>query len=52
MFSLIQNTSGKGEILEVVFGNGWDYMKPVLVVEKTRVRAMAQRHHPFSANYM
>ncbi|MBD1885588.1 hypothetical protein [Microcoleus vaginatus] len=52
MFSLVQNTSGKGEILEVVFRNGWDYMKPVLVAEKTRSWATTQRHHSFSAHYM
>ncbi|MEG5056659.1 hypothetical protein QUB60_01795 [Microcoleus sp. A2-C5] len=52
MFSLVQNTSRKGEILEVVFRNGWDYMKPMLVAEKTRSRARAQRHHPLWANYM
>ncbi|MEG4812038.1 hypothetical protein QUA82_31620 [Microcoleus sp. F8-D3] len=51
MFSLVQNTSGKGQILEVVFRNGWDYMKPVLVAEKTRSRARTQRHHLFSAHY-
>ncbi len=47
LFSLVQNTSGKGEIIEVVFRNGWDYMKPVLVAEKTRSRVRAQRHHLF-----
>ena len=44
---LVQNTSDKREILEVVFRNAWDYMKPVLVAEKTRSRARTQRHHLF-----
>lgn len=35
MFSLVQNTSRKGEILEVVFRNGWDYMKRLLTGSKT-----------------
>ncbi|WP_333349076.1 hypothetical protein [Microcoleus sp. B3-A4] len=52
LFSLVQNTSGKGEILEVVFRNGWGDMKRVVVAEKTRARARTQRHHPFSAHYM
>ncbi|MEG4282171.1 hypothetical protein QUB68_03505 [Microcoleus sp. A006_D1] len=52
MFSLVQNTSRKGKILEVFFRNGWDYMKPMLIAEKTRSLARAQRHHPLWANYM
>ena len=35
MFSLVQTTSRQGEILEVVFRNGWDYMKSVLTGRKT-----------------
>lgn len=30
MFSLTQNASRQGEILEVVFRNGWDYMRGLL----------------------
>lgn len=30
MFSLVQNSSRQGEIIEVVFRNGWDYMKRLL----------------------
>ena len=35
MFSLVQTTSRQGEILEVVFRNGWDYMKSLLTGRKT-----------------
>ncbi|MDP8934881.1 MAG: AarF/ABC1/UbiB kinase family protein, partial [Cyanobacteriota bacterium] len=35
MFSLVQNNSRKGEILEVVFRNRWDYMKSLLTGRKT-----------------
>lgn len=35
VFSLVQTTSRQGEILEVVFRNGWDYMKSVLTGRKT-----------------
>ncbi|MEG4201340.1 hypothetical protein QUA45_24155 [Microcoleus sp. Pol12A5] len=52
MFSLVKNTSRKGEILEVVFRNAWGYMKRVLVAEKTQAGARTQRHQPFSAHYM
>ncbi|HLO51260.1 MAG TPA: AarF/ABC1/UbiB kinase family protein [Kamptonema sp.] len=33
--SLVQNTSRQGEILEVVFRNGWDYMKRLLTGSQT-----------------
>ncbi|HBK95930.1 MAG TPA: ABC transporter [Microcoleaceae bacterium UBA10368] len=35
VFSLVQTTSRQGEILEVVFRNGWDYMKSLLTGSKT-----------------
>jgi ubiquinone biosynthesis protein len=35
VFSLVQTTSRQGEILEVVFRNGWDYMKSLLTGRKT-----------------
>lgn len=35
--SLVQNSSRQGEILEVVFRNGWDYMKRLLTGSKTDV---------------
>ncbi|MGC1247725.1 MAG: AarF/ABC1/UbiB kinase family protein [Spirulinaceae cyanobacterium] len=35
MFSLTQNTSRQREILEVVFSNGWDYMRGLLTGSKT-----------------
>ena len=35
MFSLVQNTSRKGGILEVAFRIGWDYMKSLLTGRKT-----------------
>ncbi|OCQ92171.1 ABC transporter [Oscillatoriales cyanobacterium USR001] len=36
MFSnLVQNSSRQGEILEVVFRNGWDYMKTLLTGNQT-----------------
>jgi ubiquinone biosynthesis protein len=35
VFSLVQTTSRQGEILEVVFRNGWDYMKSLLTGHKT-----------------
>jgi ubiquinone biosynthesis protein len=34
VFSLVQTTSRQGEILEVVFRNGWDYMKSLLTGRK------------------
>ncbi len=34
MFSLTQNTSRQREILEVVFSNGWDYMRGLLTGSK------------------
>ncbi|MDF0552460.1 AarF/ABC1/UbiB kinase family protein [Kamptonema sp. UHCC 0994] len=35
--SLVQNSSRQGEILEVVFRNGWDYMKRLLSGSKTDI---------------
>ncbi len=35
MFSLTQNTSRQREIIEVVFRNGWDYMRGLLTGGKT-----------------
>jgi ubiquinone biosynthesis protein len=35
VFSLVQTSSRQGEILEVVFRNGWDYMKSLLTGRKT-----------------
>jgi ubiquinone biosynthesis protein len=35
MFSLTQTTSRQREIIEVVFGNGWDYMRGLLTGGKT-----------------
>ncbi len=34
MFSLTQTTGRQREIIEVVFGNGWDYMRGLLTGEK------------------
>ena len=36
MFSLAQNTSRQREILEVIFRNGWDYMRGVLTGKKAQ----------------
>ncbi|MFP4008453.1 MAG: AarF/UbiB family protein, partial [Spirulinaceae cyanobacterium] len=35
MLSLTQNTSRQREILEIVLGNGWDYMRGLLVGNKS-----------------
>src|ERR687886_2067365 len=35
MFSLTQTSSRQREIIEVVFGNGWDYMRGLLTGGKT-----------------
>ena len=37
MFALSQYTSRQREILEVVFGNGWDYMRSVLTGNKSDI---------------
>ena len=35
MFSLPQTSQRQKEILEIVLGNGWDYMRGVLTLGKT-----------------